>query len=119
MATVASIVVALHAALAARGMPPSRAFHWYFPTAEAYAALLGRHGMQVHAATLIPRPTALPMGIKGWFATFAGPFLADMPSDQHEAILADAEALLVRPLRDANGDWIADYVRLRFSATRN
>jgi hypothetical protein len=32
-------------------------------------------------------------------------------------MLAEVEWLLSRPLRTAAGDWIADYVRLRFSAS--
>ena len=113
---VASIVVALHAALARRGVAPDRAFHWYFPTAEAYAGKLAAHGFRVRQAVLIPRPTPLPTGIAGWLATFAAPFLATLPAQEHAAVLAEAETLLARPLRTPDGVWIADYVRLRFAA---
>ena len=114
---VASIVVALHASLARRGIVPGQAFRWYFPTAEAYAALLERHGFVVTQAVLIPRPTKLPTGVAGWLAIFAAPFLARLPATEHVAVLAEAEALLAGVLRTAQGDWIADYVRLRFAAT--
>jgi trans-aconitate methyltransferase len=114
---VAAIVVALHAALRLRGHHSGQGFSWYFPTAEAYRALLEQHGFTVRQAQLIPRPTLLPTGISGWLTTFATPFLRGIPAAEHAAILAEAEALLARPLRSAAGDWIADYVRLRFSAT--
>jgi trans-aconitate methyltransferase len=114
---VAAIVTALHASLRARGMQLAHAFSWFFPTAEHYAALLEAHGFIVGTATLIPRPTHLPTGMSGWLATFAAPFLRDIPHSEHQAILQEVEALLVRPLRTASGDWIADYVRLRFAAT--
>jgi trans-aconitate methyltransferase len=114
---VAAIVTALHASLRSRGVPPERAFGLFFPTAEHYAALLRAAGFTVQHAALFARPTLLPTGIAGWLATFAAPFLAGMPLCEHEAILREAEALLVRPLRTASGDWIADYVRLRFFAT--
>lgn len=114
---VASIVVALHAALARRGVAPDAAFHWYFPTAEDYAAKLVAHGFTVHTAALIPRPTRLPTGIAGWLTTFAAPFLTVLPGAEHAGVLAEAETLLARPLRTDAGDWIADYVRLRFAAT--
>jgi len=116
-ANVAAIVTALRAALHARGHNPDDGFGWFFPTAEAYAALLTAHGFTVRQATLIPRPTHLPTGIKGWLATFAGPFLIGVPAAQHPDVLAEVEWLLSRALRTTAGDWIADYVRLRFSAS--
>jgi len=114
---VAAIVTALHASLRSRGIGPDCAFSWFFPTAAQYAALLEAHGFSVQAATLIPRPTYLPTGMSGWLATFAAPFLGDIPHSEHPAILQEVESVLARPLRTASGDWIADYVRLRFAAT--
>ncbi len=114
---VAAIVTALHASLRSRGIAPGEAFGWFFPTAEQYNQMLRAKDFTVHQASLIPRPTLLPTGMTGWLATFAAPFLAKIPADQHAAILRDVEELLARPLRTASGDWIADYVRLRFFAT--
>ncbi len=113
---VASITVALHAALRARGLDPAAGFAWFFPTAEHYADLLRRHGFRVETVQLIHRPTRLPTGMAGWFATFAGPFLVRLPPAEHEAFLREAEALLAPVLRTEAGDWIADYVRIRFAA---
>jgi hypothetical protein len=114
---VASILVALHASLRVRGVPPARAFGWFFPTAEHYAGLLRAERFTVRQAELFARPTVLPTGIAGWLATFAAPFLAAVPPAEHAAILREVAEVLERPLRSAAGDWIADYVRLRFLAT--
>ncbi len=114
---VASIVAALHASLRSRGVAPAQAFGWFFPTAGQYAALLRAENFAVLYADLFARPTLLPTGMAGWLATFAAPFLTDVPQSEHAAILQEVEELLVRPLRSAAGDWIADYVRLRFHAT--
>ncbi len=114
---VASIITALHASLRNRGVPPAQAFGLFFPTAEHYAALLDAAGFTVLRSELFARPTLLPTGIAGWLATFAAPFLAAVPEAEHAAILREVEELLARPLRSAAGDWIADYVRLRFAAT--
>jgi len=116
---VAAIVTALRATLHARGHNPDEGFGWFFPTADEYAQLLTAHGFTVDQATLIPRPTHLPTGIKGWLATFAAPFIAGLPDGERQDVLAEVEWLLSRPLRTAAGDWIADYVRLRFAATRD
>ena len=114
---VAAIVTALHASLRSRGVPPERAFGLFFPTAEQYAGLLRAENFTVLRADLLPRPTFLPTGMAGWLATFATPFLAEIPAAAHAAILREVEEVLARPLRSAAGDWIADYVRLRFLAT--
>jgi trans-aconitate methyltransferase len=114
---IASIIAALHASLRSRGIPPARAFGLFFPTAEHYATLLQGQGFTVVRADLFARPTLLPTGIAGWLDTFAAPFLAGMPPSEHAAILREVQELLARPLRSAAGDWIADYVRLRFLAT--
>jgi SAM-dependent methyltransferase len=114
---VAAIATALRASLRARGIAPGHAFGWFFPTAAQYGALLQAHGFEVREVALIPRPTFLPTGIAGWLATFAAPFLAVVPEAEHPAILREVEALLAPALRSTGGDWIADYVRLRFFAT--
>lgn len=114
---VASIATALRASLRARGVPPAEMFGWFFPTAEHYAALLLAEHFVVRQITLTPRPTHLPTGIAGWLATFAAPFLAPLPPEEHQEVLHEVEALLAPSLRTAGGDWIADYVRLRFLAT--
>ncbi len=115
---VASIVVALHAARRLHGFPAENGFAWYFPTAQAYAALLRRHGFTLREAQLIPRPTRLPTGMAGWLATFANPFLTDIPAASRAALLEDAQAMLARALRTPTGEWIADYIRLRFAAEK-
>jgi hypothetical protein len=51
-----------------------------------------------------------------WLDTFAEPFLTRLGEGERAAARAEAVELL-RPVLCADGDrWIADYVRLRFSA---
>jgi trans-aconitate methyltransferase len=114
---IAAIVTALNAALNARGFDAGRLRRWY-PTAERYAAMLRAGGFTVECATLIPRPTFLPTGIEGWLNTFAAPMLGDLPALDRAALLAEVGALLAPALRTDTGEWIADYVRLRFRAIK-
>ena len=124
---VASIVTALNAALTKRGLDPSRLRRWY-PTAERYAALLREGGFAVRSAEIIPRPTPLPTGIAGWLATFVDPFLADPSFDStagkgaagldRAAFKDEVAALLAPALQTDTGEWVADYVRLRFAAVK-
>lgn len=65
---------------------------------------------------LIPRPTPLPTGMRGWLETFANPFLVGVSEEERAAILEEVTSLLAPSLRGRAGAWIADYVRLRFAA---
>jgi trans-aconitate methyltransferase len=114
---IAAIVTACTAVLRARGLDPARMQRWY-PTAERYAALLRDGGFAVESAVIIPRPTPLPTGMAGWLATFADPFLPKLPPGDRAALLHEVAALLEPALRTSEGQWIADYVRLRFRATK-
>lgn len=116
---VAACVVALMAVLNARGYDgPSRRL-WFFPSAEAYAARLRRHGFHIDSIELIPRPTPLPTGMRGWLDTFGENFFAVLPEADREAAVDEVLALLAPALCDEAGNWTADYVRLRFAAHRD
>jgi trans-aconitate methyltransferase len=104
------------AALNARGLDGEAANPWYFPTPEDYSALLSEHGFEVTSAVLIPRPTPLPGSMADWIKTLAQDFVAPVPQEEQDDFLQGIEADLVADLQDADGNWMADYVRLRFSA---
>ncbi|MCL7715140.1 class I SAM-dependent methyltransferase [Stenotrophomonas mori] len=112
---VAAITTALRAALRLHGQA-APAFAWYFPSADEYARLLERNGFQVDCMALLPRPTPLPTGIDGWLRTFAAPWLAGVAPQHHADVLATTAELLAPALRDSDGRWSADYMRLRFRA---
>jgi trans-aconitate methyltransferase len=114
-ANVAAIRTALAAELQTRGH--AVAAPWYFPTADAYARLLRAHGFRVETIALVPRPTLLPTGLRGWLETFANPFLVGIDAAERAEILAAVTSLLAPILCDSDGRWIADYIRLRFAAT--
>ncbi|MCC5809764.1 MAG: methyltransferase domain-containing protein [Ectothiorhodospiraceae bacterium] len=115
---VAVIVGALEAALRERDIDPAPLNPWYFPSVDAYRALLERHDFQVTVAEAFPRPTPLPNDVTGWLETFAQAYLGALPQLSRKILLDDV-AERCRPLLcDRNGRWIADYTRLRFAATR-
>jgi trans-aconitate methyltransferase len=116
---VASIQVALTAVLARHGL--SREFNAeqmnYFPTPAAYRARLEGHGFAVEEIQLIPRPTPLSgSGMKGWLTTFRRGVLEAIPEALRPVVIDETIALLEPALRDEQGQWTADYVRLRFIA---
>ena len=115
---VAHISGALVAAMDRRGLDGRAAIPWYFPGPREYSRLLEARGFRVHDIALIPRPTELPGDITGWFETFGESFVLSVPPEQRREFVAEAAAALRPILFEPNGRWIADYVRLRFSAIK-
>lgn len=113
---VAAIVTALESLLSARGMVV--ASPWFFPRPKEYSALLEASGFEVKAVDLIPRPTLLPGDVGGWLETFAQPYISALPAIDRQRFISEVVETLRNVLCDANGDWRADYVRLRFFATK-
>ncbi len=115
---VGTIHQALMAGMRAWGYDPEILNPWYFPTPEAYQTQLEIVGFEVTQIALIPRPTSLPTGIRGWLETFANPFTQALPEAERSGFL-DTVINTVKPtLCDSSGQWTADYVRLRFAATK-
>lgn len=112
------IRTALVEALDRRGMDGEARVPWYFPTPGDYATRLERAGFRVDSIALIPRPTALPGDIIGWLETFAQSFLLALPGVARAEYLQEVRAVLEPQLRESSGTWVADYVRLRFAATK-
>jgi trans-aconitate methyltransferase len=116
---VETIKRALVYALARRGIDGHTLNPWYFPTVEDYSARLVRGGFRVNYIALIPRPTPLPTEINGWLETFAQSFIAPIPPEERPSFIADVREILRPDLCDRDGNWHADYVRLRFAAIKS
>jgi trans-aconitate methyltransferase len=116
---VAAITVALVAALDRRGVAHAAAvIPWYFPTVDDYRARLERAGLAAEYIALIPRPTPLPTGMRGWLETFAIPFTGRLEDAERGAFLDEVVDKLRPVLCDEQGRWTADYMRLRFLARK-
>lgn len=115
---VATIVTAVEYALRKRGVDPSLINPWYNPTPDEYQILLSARGFSVNKIDLFPRPTPLPGHIIGWLETFAQPFAAVLAESAKSAFFEEVAESCRPTLCDSNGHWHADYVRLRFSATK-
>src|SRR4029077_4202352 len=112
------IRTALVQALDRRGFDGEARVPWYFPTPGDYATRLERAGFRVDSIALIPRPTPLPGDIIGSLETFALTLLQVFSDEARGDYLQDVRMVLEPQLRNADGYWVADYVRLRFAATK-
>jgi len=115
---VATISDALVAALARRGIDGKALSPWFFPDVDEYTRLMEEAGFRVAEIGLFVRPTPLPTGIEGWLETMARTFLEAVAPAERQAYLEEVITDLEPELRDAEGQWTADYVRLRFAAFR-
>jgi len=114
---VATIVNAIETALLSRHGTVV-ASPWYFPRSEDYKALLEAKGFIVESIALIPRPTLLPGDVGGWLRTFAQSYTRSLSVIEREEFIAEVVETSRPKLCDEHGNWTADYVRLRFSATK-
>jgi len=115
---VRTVQTALVHALNRRGIDGEARVPWYFPTPGDYATRLERAGFRVDSIALIPRPTPLPGDVTDWLETFAHDFLQGLSEGARTEYLQEVRAALEPRLRDSTGTWVADYVRLRFAATK-
>jgi len=90
---------------------------WFFPSISAYTSLLESKGFEVEQAWLFDRPTKLngEGGMYDWISQFAQHAFKNLDTEQAESIKNLAVDIL-KPDYFINGEWIADYRRLRIKA---
>ena len=91
---------------------------WHFPDVQETKTLLENAGFVVETIELFERPTPLPGDVSGWVSTFAQDFLASFDAENREDFLNDVIEHCRPKMMQADGTWVADYVRLRFSARK-
>lgn len=115
---VAAVTTAMRATARRRGGDAALAGPWFFPSVAVYREMLEERGFRVVRIGLFPRPTPLPTGMIAWLKVFRRPFFAQYGAEEDQ-VLAEVEELLAPSLRDARGNWTADYVRLRVEAVKS
>ena len=109
---------ALHGAMRRRGIEPSALDPWYFPSAEDFSNLLIKSSFMVRSIEIIERPTQLPGELLDWLEIFAQPFTNAIEKDHRGSFLDEVCQRSETALRNAEGRWTVDYVRLRFAAVK-
>ena len=115
---VATVVNAIALCLQKRNIEFKSINPWYFPEPEDYQNRLEKAGFKVESINLFQRPTLLPQGIIGWLEMFAQQFTNQLPKSERKFFIQEVIQVCQPKLCDEEGNWIADYVRLRFYATK-
>jgi trans-aconitate 2-methyltransferase len=98
-------------------VPP---FKNYYPSISEYSVILEDAGLEVRTAQLFDRPTPLEgeQGMANWLRQFCWYSFEALPAAARETALDE----VVRQLREVlyrDGQWSADYRRLRFIAIKS
>lgn len=90
---------------------------WFFPSISAYSTLLESKGFEIEQIWLFDRPTKLigEEGMYVWINQFAQHAFKNLTNEQAESIKNLAVEIL-KPTYFINGEWVADYRRLRIKA---
>lgn len=115
---IAAIHTALIATLLRFNVQEERIPRFFYPAADECCDLLEACGFSVTMIQTFHRPTPLPLGIHAWLKMFAKPFFDTVPEACREEAMQYAEYLLAPVLKTSRGDWVADYVHLRFKALK-
>lgn len=115
---VAQILSAIAVGLEKLGKP--RPQPWYFPSLGDYTTRLENQGFWVNYATTFERLTPLTdgdQGLENWLKMFTQEWLGDLSEVEKKQLFQQVETQLKSTLYD-QGNWFADYCRLRIVATK-
>lgn len=98
------------------GIPKKRTF---YPSVAEYAGVLESCGLEARMAQVFDRPTPLDgaQGMENWIRQFKWYYYDSLPDKQAEDALRETVDLL-RPSLFRDGQWYADYRRLRIVAVK-
>jgi len=104
------------------GQEPEALNPWYCPSIGEYTGLLKKQGFDVRDAGLCNRPTPLEggrLGMVSLIETFTDKFLPGLSDDVRSPQVINSVEERLRPALYRDGNWIADYWRIRVFAVKN
>lgn len=89
-------------------------FPWFYPSIGEYSTLMEDVGFRVTFAQHFDRPTPLEgeNGLRNWVHMFGSQLLEGVNEEKKEMVLLKVEKSL-KPILYKNGQWVADYKRIR------
>lgn len=116
---VSHIVEAMQMTLQENGRMDAFVMPWYFPKVGEYASLLEANGFEVRQAMLYDRPTPLmegEQGMMGWLRMFGEAMVPKATEEEKNEWFAEACGRLKSTTQYSDGQWFADYRRIRVEA---
>ena len=97
-------------------LPERRTF---YPSVGEYTSLLENAGFEIRTALLFDRPTRLegPEGMANWIRQFKWFYFEPLPREAQKKAIDDVIQIL-RPALHREGQWYADYRRLRIASVK-
>ncbi|GAB1462995.1 class I SAM-dependent methyltransferase [Pedobacter sp.] len=92
---------------------------WFFPSVSHYATLLESIGFETEQIWLFDRPTKLvgEDGMLKWIDQFAQHAFVNLNEEEAKAV-TDLAVSILKPTHFKDGEWTADYRRLRIKAIK-
>lgn len=115
------MISTLRKILAQYGYPQQSGMEYlFFPSVGEYTSILEKAGFKVSYAALFDRETLLQdqaEGVKKWITMFASDFFIGI-KEAHQPEILQKLTQQLQPYYQRNGEWYADYKRLRFIAMK-
>lgn len=102
----------------AHGVDPAGLPRFHQPTVAGQAAILEAAGFTVRLLQLFDRPVRLPVDLLEWLESLSIPYFASLEKAEREAAMRGVKAEMEPIMRDSNGQWMCEFVRLHFVAEK-
>jgi len=117
---IANVIRAADRAFEALGMGTAPPHPWFYPSVAEYTSILDQAGLETTFAVLFDRPTPLENGAEGlarWYEMFGHHWLDPIVASRRAEFFRLA-AEIAAPGLLSEGQWRADYRRLRIAARK-
>ncbi|MCM1129949.1 MAG: methyltransferase domain-containing protein [Alistipes senegalensis] len=116
--SIVKIIAAIRQVMLKNGIEMESVRSWYFPSVSEFAAVLEKAGFAIRSVELIERPTVLPGDVRDWMKMFGRHYMDAWDPSEHERFLDAIRDAAAQAMVNEQGEWVADYRRLRFMAVK-
>lgn len=116
--SIVKIIAAIRQVMLENGIEMESVRSWYFPSVSEFAAVLERAGFAIRSIELIDRPTVLPGDVRDWMKMFGRHYMDAWDPSEHDRFLDAIRDAAAPAMVNEQGEWVADYRRLRFLAVK-
>lgn len=116
--SIVNIITAIRQVMLKNGIEMESVSSWYFPSVSEFAGVLERAGFVIRSMALVDRPTVLPGDVRDWMKMFGRHYMDAWDPSEHDRFLDAIRDAAAPTMVNEQGEWVADYRRLRFMAVK-